>query len=200
MFQFICQNSVECINSIQWQFLGEKTNVWSWERAKKNFPWETKGTRLLKLSLTLSALKRCCCRSTPGASQSSQAKEARLVAETMDPTSNHFPGWMKGLWAVINDWKLIICYMSAKAFWYSLSGPLDLIAQQTHPPTVPREPGAGGGINSMPFSAACHRVACSIHIPTPASQTDQTCVEPQAWHLSSDDQALPCQKECLVYS
>ena len=94
-----------------------------------------------------------------------------LVAETMDPTSNHVPGWMKGLWAVTNDWKFIICYMSAKAFWYSISGPLDLIAQQTCPTTVPREHRACGEINSMRFSAAS-RVACSIHIPRSSSQTN----------------------------
>ena len=52
--------------------------------------------------------------------------------------------------------------MSAKAFWYSISGPLDLIAQQTHPPTVPREHGACGEINSMPFSAAS-QVHCLQH-------------------------------------
>ena len=69
---------------------------------------------------------------------------------------------MKGLWAVTNDWKLIICYVPAKPFWYSISGPLDLIAPQTHPPTVPREHGACGEINSMPFSAAS-QVHCLQH-------------------------------------
>ena len=33
--------------------------------------------------------------------------------------------------------------------------------------------------------------ACSIHIPRSASETDQTCVEPKTWHLTSHSQGPP---------